>query len=82
MLKTLRIVYSAVALAVLLVEDLFDGVPGLQKREQALSRVKDLVTAVLGVWPSWIPDPVVGWAIDTTVAIFNQDGTFRKEKGQ
>ncbi|MEN2982548.1 MAG: hypothetical protein ABDH20_08465 [Thermus sp.] len=78
MLKAIRILYVAIGLAVLVVEDLMDGVPGLQKREEATRRVKELVTAVLGFWPPFIPDPVVGWLIDTVVGLFNRDGTFRK----
>lgn len=78
MLKTLRIAYAAVALAVLVVEDLLDGQPGVQKKAEAIGRVKELVAAILGHWPAWLPDQVIGWAIDMTVAIFNRDGTFRK----
>ncbi|MCX7850982.1 hypothetical protein [Thermus sp.] len=81
MLRAIRILYVAIGLAVLAVEDLMDGVPGLQKKEEAIRRVKELVTAVLGGWPSFIPDPVVGWLIDTVVGLFNRDGTFRKAAG-
>jgi hypothetical protein len=81
MLKALRIVYFATGLAVLVVEDLMDGVPGIQKKEEAIKRVKDVVTAVLGFWPSFIPDSILGWVIDTIVALFNRDGTFRKAQG-
>jgi len=81
MLKLIRIVYSAAALAVLVVEDLMDGQPGIQKKEEAVRRVRDLVVSFLGFWPSFIPDGVVGWAIDMIVAVFNRDGTFRKGEG-
>jgi hypothetical protein len=81
MLKALRIVFAATALAVLVVEDLMDGVPGVQKKEEALKRVKELVVSLIGFWPAWLPDSVVGWAIDAVVAIFNRDGTFRKGAG-
>jgi hypothetical protein len=81
MLKALRIVFAATALAVLVVEDLMDGVPGIQKKEEALKRVKELVVAIIGFWPAWLPDPVVGWAIDAVVSVFNRDGTFRKGAG-
>lgn len=81
MLKVIRIAYFALGLAVLVVEDLMDGVPGLQKKEEAMKRVKELVNAILGFWPAWIPDTVLGWAIDQIVALFNRDGTFRKDAG-
>ncbi len=81
MLKALRIVFAATALAVLVVEDLMDGVPGIQKKEEALKRVKELVVSIIGFWPAWLPDSVVGWVIDMVVAIFNRDGTFRKGAG-
>lgn len=81
MLKLLRVVYFAVGLVVLVVEDLMDGVPGLQKKEEAMKRVKEVVNAILGFWPAWIPDPILGWAIDQIVALFNRDGTFRKGAG-
>ncbi len=81
MLKVLRVVYFAVGLVVLVVEDLMDGVPGIQKKEEALKRVKDVVISILGFWPAWIPDVLVGWVIDTVVGIFNRDGTFRKGAG-
>ncbi len=68
MLKTIRVAYFALGLVVLVVEDLMDGVPGLQKKEEALKRVKEVVTAILGFWPAWIPDLVLGWAIDAIVA--------------
>ncbi|UZX15029.1 hypothetical protein KQ693_10415 [Thermus sp. PS18] len=81
MLKLLRVVYFATGLAVLVVEDLMDGVPGIQKKAEAIGRVKDVVMAILGFWPAWIPDSVLGWVIDTVVGIFNRDGTFRKGEG-
>lgn len=81
MLKALRIVYFATGLAVLVVEDLMDGVPGIQKKEEAIKRVKDMVNAILGFWPPFLPDGVLGWLIDTIVALFNRDGTFRKAQG-
>lgn len=81
MLKVIRIAYFALGLAVLVVEDLMDGVPGLQKKEEAMKRVKEVVDAILGFWPAWIPDPILGWAIDQIVALFNRDGTFRKGAG-
>jgi len=81
MLRVIRIAYFALGLVVLVVEDLMDGVPGLQKKEEALKRVKEVVTAILGFWPAWIPDAVLGWAVDSIVAIFNRDGTFRKASG-
>jgi len=81
MLKLLRVVYFAVGLAVLVVEDLMDGVPGIQKKEEALKRIKDVVVSILGFWPAWLPDQVVGWVIDMVVSVFNRDGTFRKGEG-
>ncbi|WP_243092577.1 hypothetical protein [Thermus hydrothermalis] len=81
MLKLIRIVYFATALAVLVTEDLMDGVPGIQKKEEAIKRIRDLVASILGFWPAWLPDNVVGWAIDLIVSIFNRDGTFRKAEG-
>jgi hypothetical protein len=80
-LRVLKIIFAATALAVLVVEDLMDGVPGIQKKEEALKRVKELVVAIIGFWPAWLPDSVVGWAIDAVVSVFNRDGTFRKGAG-
>lgn len=80
MLNVVKLVYAAVSLVVLLVEDLMDGQPGIQKKAEAITRIKDVVVAALGFWPAWIPDGLLGTAIDWVVSLFNRDGTFRKSE--
>jgi hypothetical protein len=76
-LSVVKLVYAAIILIVLVVEDIMDGQPGAQKKEAAIARIKEVVTAILGFWPSWIPDALLGVIIDWVVGRFNTDGTFR-----
>ncbi|WP_337869817.1 hypothetical protein [Meiothermus sp.] len=76
-----KLVYATVGLIVLLIEDIMDGLPGAQKREAAIARIKEVVTGILGFWPAFIPDVLLGMVIDWVVSRFNADGTFRKGGG-
>jgi hypothetical protein len=80
-LAVAKLVYAALGLVVLVVEDIMDGQPGAQKKEAAIARVKEVVTGILGYWPSFIPDALLGFLIDWVVGRFNADGTFRKSSG-
>jgi hypothetical protein len=83
MLKTITTAYGALAFIVLLIEDVNDGVPGAQKKIEATAQFKAMLASALGMYPAWLPDVLVGAAIDLLVNVANTKGWFvRKATGE
>ena len=76
MLKILMTVYAAIGLAVQLIEAAKDGGAPVQAREQAIGMVRQFVTAALGAYPWWLPDALIGAAVDQLVALMHKSSVF------
>ncbi|HEX2864670.1 MAG TPA: hypothetical protein VHN99_08870 [Deinococcales bacterium] len=77
MLKLLVTLYAAVGLAVQIVEAAKGDADPAAAREQAVQTVRQLVTAALGTYPWWLPDQLVGAAIDQLVALLHASNVFQ-----
>lgn len=78
MLKYVTTVYAAVQLAILVVEDAGDGVPGAQKKADAIKKVDELLAGAGLKRPVFLSDALLGTLIDVLVAVLNSTGIFRK----
>lgn len=76
MLKIVTVVYTAIALAILLVEDSADGVA--DKKAAAIKHVDEILTSAGYKRPALLTDAVLGSVIDVLVALLNKAGIFRK----
>jgi hypothetical protein len=81
-MKNIILITKLISAAVILVEDAFDGKPGVsaEKLDAALKAVRDGLTSAGAVAPSWLTDDLIKAIINTAVSLFNSLGIFSKGK--
>jgi hypothetical protein len=77
--RILLALYAAVGLAVQFVEDAKDNgkIDAPDARNMAILKVKGILTASFGFYPWWLPDALVGAAVDLAVKTMNEKGVFQ-----
>jgi hypothetical protein len=81
-LKVLLVVYSAVALAVQIVEDSKDGLTPEEAKAAANKAAEEIIVAALGSFPVWLPKFILSYLIDTVVGILNSKGIFQHKTSE
>lgn len=77
LLKLIPALYAFILFSVTVVEDAFDGVPGPQKKTEAVAQLKAVLTAAKITLPAFVTDELLGTLVDVVVAVLNKVGTFR-----
>jgi hypothetical protein len=80
-LKVLLVIYSAVALAVQIVEDSKDGLTPTEAKAAALKAAREIIVNALGAFPWWLPEMILAYLVDVLVDILNKKGVFEHEGG-
>ncbi len=78
MLKFIPSLLALVYAVVLIVEDAFDGVPGAQKRTEAVAQIKTALASSGLTIPGFVTDTLLGSLVDVLVGVLNKVGSFRK----
>jgi hypothetical protein len=78
-LKVLLVIYSAVALAVQIVEDSKDGLTPAEAKAAALKAAREIIVNALGAFPWWLPEMILAYLVDVLVDILNKKGVFEHE---